>query len=71
MSVGVESVEDRDCLAGVREHRAAVEQFAEGRTDQLGGMARVLCALADDEQPTEGDLMLAGLPPSEELEGGE
>lgn len=51
---------DDDWLQPIREEREGVEEIAE-RDDRLGGLARVLIAFVDDEEPSEDDLADAGL----------
>lgn len=62
--------DDRDPLDNIREDEAAVEQIAE-RTDRLGAEARVLLALARDEQPDPTDLAATDLGDSDGTAGYE
>lgn len=57
-----------DPFAPIRENREDVEALAATeRDDSLAAWARVLLALADDEQPDEEDLEKANLPSPEVL----
>ena len=52
--------QEQDALENIHEHETAVEKVAE-RGDRLGAEARVLLALARDEQPDATDLAATDL----------